>query len=83
MKATGVMAMFLAVMAATSSALPESLPMGVEVVERDGITIVHKVPHQMPPRELESRCANCRGQGQRCTIGDGHCYKESPPLYCT
>ncbi|KAK7428191.1 hypothetical protein QQZ08_005257 [Neonectria magnoliae] len=66
-------------MAATSGASPNSLPMGVEVVERDGRTIVREVPHQLLGRGLEARCRECVGQGDKCTIGDGSCYAEDPP----
>ncbi|KAM5380889.1 hypothetical protein ACJZ2D_003413 [Fusarium nematophilum] len=73
----------IASMAATSSASPGPLPMGVEVVERDGKTIVREVPHQLLGRGLQSRCRECVGQGDHCTIGDGSCFAEDPPLYCT
>ncbi|KAM0536158.1 hypothetical protein ACHAO7_012322, partial [Fusarium culmorum] len=40
-------------------------------------------PHALLSRGLEPRCRECVGQGGSCTIGDGSCYAEDPPLYCT
>ncbi|KAK2616664.1 hypothetical protein QQS21_000487 [Conoideocrella luteorostrata] len=70
-------------MAAVSNATPSSLPMGVEITEQDGITVVREVPHELLSRGLQPRCRECVGQGGKCTVGDGSCYKEDPPMYCT
>lgn len=43
MKTTGLLAILFTSMAATAIASPNALPMGVEVVERDGKTIVREV----------------------------------------
>ncbi|KAF0640965.1 hypothetical protein FPSE5266_03272 [Fusarium pseudograminearum] len=83
MKTTGLLTILFSSMAATAIASPNALPMGVEVVERDGKTIVREVPHALLSRGLEPRCRECVGQGGSCTIGDGSCYAEDPPLYCT
>ncbi|KAF4472989.1 NLS2 [Fusarium albosuccineum] len=76
---TGILALLVTTLAATCSATPGPLPMGVEVVERDGKTIVREVPHKLLGRGLEPRCRECVGQGDHCTIGDGSCYAEDPP----
>ncbi|KAF4967408.1 hypothetical protein FZEAL_10535 [Fusarium zealandicum] len=80
MKTTSILMTLLSTMAATAIASPNALPMGVEVVERDGKTIVREVPHALLSRGLEPRCRECVGQGGSCTIGDGSCYAENPPL---
>ncbi|RDA88781.1 hypothetical protein CP533_2367 [Ophiocordyceps camponoti-saundersi (nom. inval.)] len=108
MKSTSILSAIIA-MAVTCAATPGPLPMGVEIVERDGQTFVREVvsqsamlpifmsscgssritascnvqPHQLLGRGIEARCRNCVGQGGRCTIGDGSCYSENPPMYCT
>ncbi|KAM0541971.1 hypothetical protein ACHAO7_010169 [Fusarium culmorum] len=95
MKTTGLLTILFTSMAATAIASPNALPMGVEVVERDGKTIVREVPHALLSRGLEPRCRECPhallsrgleprcrecvGQGGSCTIGDGSCYAEDPP----
>ncbi|KAM0364797.1 hypothetical protein ACHAPK_010189 [Fusarium culmorum] len=79
MKTTGLLTILFTSMAATAIASPNALPMGVEVVERDGKTIVREVPHALLSRGLEPRCRECVGQGGSCTIGDGSCYAEDPP----
>lgn len=43
MKTTGLLTILFTSMAATAIASPNALPMGVEVVERDGKTIVREV----------------------------------------
>ena len=43
MKTTGIFTILFTSMAATAIASPNALPMGVEVVERDGKTIVREV----------------------------------------
>ncbi|KAF4437911.1 NLS2 [Fusarium austroafricanum] len=85
MKTTGILSLLFTSMAATVIASPNAMPMGVEVVERDGKTIVREVPHALLESrgDLAPRCRECVGQGGRCTIGDGSCYAEDPPLYCT
>ncbi|KAG5659908.1 hypothetical protein KAF25_003430 [Fusarium avenaceum] len=83
MKATGLLTLLFTSMAATAIASPNALPMGVEVVEIDGKTTVREVPHALLGRGLDKRCRECVGQGGSCTIGDGSCYAEDPPLYCT
>ncbi|RDA85542.1 hypothetical protein CP532_3326 [Ophiocordyceps camponoti-leonardi (nom. inval.)] len=82
MKSTSILSAIIA-MAVTSAATPGPLPMGVEIVERDGQTFVREVPHQLLGRGIEARCRNCVGQGGRCTIGDGSCYAENPPSMFT
>ncbi|RCI14844.1 hypothetical protein L249_6709 [Ophiocordyceps polyrhachis-furcata BCC 54312] len=82
MKPTSILSAIIT-MAVTCAATPGPLPMGVEIVERDGQTFVREVPHQLLGRGIEARCRNCVGQGGRCTIGDGSCYAENPPMYCT
>ncbi|KAM0794744.1 hypothetical protein BDR22DRAFT_894894 [Usnea florida] len=48
---------------------PAPSAMGIEVVRRDGLTIVREVP-----RALSSRsCTNCVHVGGACTIGEGNC----------
>ncbi|KAM0815577.1 hypothetical protein AB5N19_01376 [Seiridium cardinale] len=48
-------------------------PMGVEIIERDGKTIVRESFHD-ESAGMEKRCRECKHTGQRCTIGDGSCY---------
>lgn len=58
MKTAGILTIIFTSMAATTIASPNALPMGVEVVERDGKTIVREVvcplalytPLDLPPR---------------------------------
>ncbi|QPG95505.1 hypothetical protein C2857_000994 [Epichloe festucae Fl1] len=83
MKTTGVLGIVITASAAISSVSSHALPMGVEIVERHGITMVREVPHELLGRDVAPRCRECVGQGGRCTVGDGSCYKEDPPLYCT
>ncbi|POR36801.1 Uncharacterized protein TPAR_03005 [Tolypocladium paradoxum] len=47
------------------------LPMGVEITERDGMTLVREVSHEHPG--VEKRCREYVHLGGRCTIGDGSC----------
>ncbi|KAK2600089.1 hypothetical protein QQS21_005175 [Conoideocrella luteorostrata] len=75
---TSAIVSILTAMATVSVASPSALPMGVEVVERDGMTIVREVPHELLGRDLKSRCRECVGQGGKCTIGDGSCFAENP-----
>ncbi|KAL9126062.1 MAG: hypothetical protein Q9175_007975 [Cornicularia normoerica] len=47
---------------------PAPSPMGIEVIRRDGLTMVREVP-----RSLGRRCTNCVHVGGACTIGEGNC----------
>ncbi|KND91879.1 hypothetical protein TOPH_03596 [Tolypocladium ophioglossoides CBS 100239] len=55
-----------------AAANPAGLPMGVEITERDGMTLVREVSHEH--LGVEKRCRECVHLGGRCTIGDGSCY---------
>ncbi|OAA53907.1 hypothetical protein SPI_09114 [Niveomyces insectorum RCEF 264] len=55
-----------------AAATPASLPMGIEVTEQNGTTVVREVSHES--LGLEKRCRECKHTGEGCTIGDGSCY---------
>lgn len=58
-------------------ATPAPSQMGIEVVRRDGLTMVREVP-----RALSRACTNCVHVGGECTIGEGNCYATEHAL-CT
>ncbi|EGX96247.1 hypothetical protein CCM_00902 [Cordyceps militaris CM01] len=55
-----------------AAAAPADAPMGIEITERDGVTLIREVPHGR--LGVDKRCRQCVHLGNRCTIGDGSCY---------
>ncbi|KAI1085354.1 hypothetical protein F5B20DRAFT_518014 [Whalleya microplaca] len=68
---------FMLASIASGAVSPASLPMGIQIVEREGIAHVREV---LQHDTRAAACRDCKDDGQGCTIGDGSCH---PNSYCT
>ncbi|KAK3315864.1 hypothetical protein B0H66DRAFT_559901 [Apodospora peruviana] len=75
-----LIATLLSALASAAAPDPATLPVGIEIFEENGVTVVREVANKLSERgEL---CTNCVHVGSSCQIGEGNCYS-SEHASCT